>query len=340
MQSAPSRPTIPSVTDANDAYAGKVARLRADLGGLPSLAVALSGGVDSSVLAFASGSALGRRAIAVTAVSPSVPSEEIEIAAEVAARAGVEHLRVETRELEDPRYARNDANRCYFCKSELFSVMERVAGERGIEAIAYGAITDDLRDVRPGARAAGEFRVLAPLVAAGFTKEDVRRYAREAGLPNSDRPASACLSSRIPFGTPVTAEALERIGALEGRLHALGYPVVRVRHHGDLARIEVSPDRIEDAALRDARAILAAGLEAGYARISIDLRGYRQGAMNEALAAGPGENSHPVLPPGVSEERSPSLLLLRSEGEARVDLLRRRAEVARLGRPFAALELG
>ena len=328
------------MTDSNDGYPGKVARLRADLGALPSVAVALSGGVDSSALAFASGSALGRRAIAVTAVSPSVPAEEIEIAAEVASRAGVEHVRVETRELEDPRYARNDGNRCYFCKSELFSVMEGIARERGIGAIAYGAITDDLRDFRPGAKAAGEFRVLAPLVAAGFTKEDVRRYAREAGLPNSTRPASACLSSRIPFGTPVTAEALERIGALERRLHTLGYPIVRVRHHGDLARIEVAPERIEDAALRDARAILAAGLEAGYARIAIDLRGYRQGAMNEALAAGPAVSSVRPLPPGVSQEVSPSVLLLRSEGAARVDLLRRRGEYARLGRPFAALELG
>ncbi|MGH7150505.1 MAG: ATP-dependent sacrificial sulfur transferase LarE, partial [Planctomycetota bacterium] len=303
-------------------------------------AVALSGGVDSSALVFASGSALGRRAIAVTAVSPSVPAEEIGIAAEVAARAGVEHLQVETRELEDPRYAKNDGNRCYFCKSELFSVMERIARERGIGAIAYGAITDDLRDLRPGAKAAGEFRVLAPLVAAGFTKEDVRRYAREAGLPNSERPASACLSSRIPFGTPVTAEVLERIGALERRLHALGYAIVRVRHHDDLARIEVAPERIEEAALRDGPPILAAARESGYARAAIDLRGYRQGAMNEALGAGPGGGSAPTLPPGVSEERSPSVLLLRSEGEARVDLLRRRAEYARLGSPFAALELG
>ncbi|HET6201784.1 MAG TPA: ATP-dependent sacrificial sulfur transferase LarE [Planctomycetota bacterium] len=327
------------MTDATGAHAEKVERLRAELGSLPSLAVALSGGVDSSVLAHAAGKVLGRRALAVTAVSPSVSAEEIAVAEEVAGEAGIEHLKVETRELEDPRYARNDGNRCYFCKAELFAVMERIAREREIAAIAYGAITDDLRDFRPGARAASEFRVLAPLVAAGFAKEDVRRYAREAGLPNAGRPASACLASRIPYGTFVTAEALARVGALEARLRALGYALVRVRHHGDLARIEVSPDRIEDAAIRDGGAILAAGRESGYSRVAIDLRGYRQGAMNEALAARPEQGSEPPLPPDVAEESWPSVLLLRADVAAREEVLRRREEIARLGRPFAALDL-
>jgi uncharacterized protein len=322
----------------SDLYSARLARLEADLASLPSIAVALSGGVDSSVLAHAAGRALGPRALAVTAVSPSVPSEEIEIAREVARRAGVEHLLVETRELEDPRYARNDARRCYFCKSELFGVLERIARERGIGAIGYGAITDDLGDFRPGADAAREFRVLAPLVEAGFTKEDVRRYAREAVLPNAQRPASACLSSRIPYGTPVTAEALARVGSLESALKRLGYDVVRVRHHDDVARIEVDPGMIERAALLDRDAILAAAREASYARAAIDLRGYRRGAMNEVLApAGPPKTSS-SLPPGVSKEVRGPLALLRAPLAAFERLLRDPSAIDG-GHAFVALDL-
>ena len=206
------------------------------------IAVAFSGGVDSSVLLHAAHAALGDRALAVVADSPSLPRRELEEARQVAREIGAELVEVRTDELGDERYSRNDGQRCYFCKHALFDAMVLVARERGIPALAFGKIRDDALDDRPGERAAGELGVLAPLDDAAFSKIDVRRYAREAGISVADKPASACLASRIPRGTRVTADRLATVEAAEGELRELGLRQLRVRHRGELARVEVGAD--------------------------------------------------------------------------------------------------
>lgn len=220
-------------------YDGKVEALGRSLAELGSLAVAFSGGVDSAVLLHAAHAALGERCAALTADSPSLPRAELAAARELSASIGVPLVVLETRELEDPRYRANQGDRCYFCKHELFERMRAWARAQGFEHLAFGEIADDALDDRPGARAAAELSVLAPLSAAGFTKEDVRRYAREAGLPVAEKPSSACLASRVPVGTEVTAERLARVEEAEACLRARGFRVLRVRHHGIRARVEV-----------------------------------------------------------------------------------------------------
>ena len=226
-------------------HRGRVERLREELAGLDDLVCAVSGGVDSAVLLHAAHHVLGSRAVGWIGDSPSLPRHELADAREVAAKVGARLVVVPTNELEDPDYVENAGTRCYFCRRVLFEAMREWARAEGFWNIAYGEITDDLLDVRPGRRAAAELRCVAPLAKAGFTKEDVRRYAREHGLPVADKPAAACLSSRIPVGTVVTAERLARIERSEVGVRALGFRVVRVRDHGKLARVELGVDEVE-----------------------------------------------------------------------------------------------
>ena len=254
---------------------------------LPGAVVAFSGGVDSAVLLHACAHALAGRVLAVTADSPSLPRAVLEEARRFARELGVRHLVVATRELERAGYRRNDSDRCYHCKTELFTAL---AGElRGRPEAAwpvlYGAIADDLTDHRPGARAAAEHGVRAPLADAAWSKEDVRAYARAHGLPVADKPSFACLASRVPYGTAVDAAVLARIEAAEAVLRSLGYAQFRVRHHGDVARVELLPQDIARAAQSDRERIAAGIRAAGYAYVALDLVGYRTGAMNEVLRA-------------------------------------------------------
>jgi uncharacterized protein len=231
----------------DEGYRQRLARLRERIRDLGRVAVAFSGGVDSTVLLHAAVAELGEAAVGVIADSPSLPRRELEEARAVARSLGARLVEMKTDEMGDERYRENRGDRCYFCKSALFRAMAPYAREHGYSALAFGEITDDRLDVRPGAQAARELGVVAPLADSGFSKEDVRRYAREAGLAVAEKPASACLASRLPVGTTVTAERLARVERSEEALRALGLRVLRVRDHGDLARVEVGPSEIERA---------------------------------------------------------------------------------------------
>ncbi|MCZ6597668.1 MAG: ATP-dependent sacrificial sulfur transferase LarE [Planctomycetota bacterium] len=239
-------------------YSSRLARLERLLAALDGVAVAFSGGVDSAVLLHAARRALGERAVGVIADSPSLPRKELAEARAVAARIGARLEVVATDELSDPRYRANRGDRCYFCKQALFRALEVVARRHDLRTMAFGEITDDLRDDRPGARAARELGVRAPLREAGMGKQDVRRYAREHDLGLAEKPAAACLASRIPVGTPVTAARLGRVEEAEEAVRGLGFRVLRVRDHGAAARLEVGSSEVERA--RSLRAELAAVL--------------------------------------------------------------------------------
>jgi uncharacterized protein len=228
-------------------YQRRLTKLRRQVRTLGSVAVAFSGGVDSAVLLHVAHAELGEGAAAVIADSPSLPRQELAAARELARRMGVRLHEVATTEMDESRYRANRGDRCYFCKSALFAAMLPWARAQGFAALAFGEITDDLLDDRPGARAAGEFGVVAPLRQADFDKSDVRRYARDAGLPVADKPAAACLASRIPVGSHVTVTKLARVEAAEAALHLLGLRQVRVRHLGDMARVEVGQDELDTA---------------------------------------------------------------------------------------------
>jgi uncharacterized protein len=255
------------------------------LAAIPSLLVALSGGADSAYLSWAAHHALGRRALSVTALSPSFSSHDKRMVEEFVAKLGVHHECIETHEMENPAYRANGADRCYFCKDELFSVLDKLAHSRGFAAIAYGVNADDTLDFRPGHRAATEHQVLAPLLDAGLTKPEIRALSHRAGLPTWDRPASACLASRLPYGTEVTPERLALIERGEAALRDLGFRQFRVRLHETLARVEISQDEMSRALTLEMAATIAAKLKsAGFAYVTLDLQGYRQGSLNESLA--------------------------------------------------------
>lgn len=257
------------------AWARDVA-LRDSLAPLPSLAVAYSGGVDSAYLMHVAADVLGDRVYAVVADSPSMPRAELDEALGLARSRGWRVEVIATRELENPDYASNPVNRCYFCKAELFDRLETWARERGIARLAYGENADDMRDVRPGRKAAAEFAVLAPLRDAGLAKADIRALSYSAGLPTADKPAAPCLASRLPTGRPVTREALAQIEAAEAALHAEGFRIVRVRHHGEIARVQVAPEETPRLLEPETRARVEAKLrEVGFGRTEFDTEGYQ-----------------------------------------------------------------
>jgi uncharacterized protein len=264
--------------------AEKYARLRTILRELDSVLVAYSGGVDSALLLKVAVDALGERAVGALASSPAYDDEETIEAIHVAEAMGARLVQVDTHELDDPRYAANGADRCYFCKTELFDVLEPMARALGLAHVVYGMNRDDRGDWRPGQRAARERGVRAPLDEAGMGKAEIRAVARHLGLPVWDKPAMACYSSRIPYGTAVTVEALACIGRAERALRMLGFRQVRVRHHDTVARIEIAPaelPRLLDGELRDR--VVAEVRSAGYTFVTLDLQGYRTGSLNEAL---------------------------------------------------------
>ncbi len=246
--------------------------------------VAYSGGTDSAYLAWAAKQALGPNAIAITADSASIPESHKRDAEAFARDFGIVHEYVETREFENPDYVKNDANRCFHCKDELFTVLERVAGERGFSHIVYGVNKDDLGDYRPGQKAAHMHQVKAPLVEADLTKAEIRELSRLAGLPTWNRPAAACLSSRIPYGTPVTIENIRTVEIGEEEIRALGFRQFRTRFHGELVRIEIAPEELPRAlSLEMTRRLTGVFKRLGYKYVTLDLEGYRQGSLNEVL---------------------------------------------------------
>jgi len=246
--------------------------------------VAFSGGVDSSYLAYAAQQALGAGAFAVTAASPSYPRSHREMAERIVREFGLAHRFVETHEMARAEYRANRPDRCYFCKSELFETLGALRDELGFDAVAYGVNTDDRGDFRPGHRAAEERGVLSPFLDVGLSKAEIRALSRAAGLPSADLPASACLSSRLPYGTEVTEARLRQVEEGEERLRALGFRQVRLRHHDVLARVEVDPSELPralDPAM--ARAIAEALRPLGFRYVTLDLEGYRMGSLNEVL---------------------------------------------------------
>jgi uncharacterized protein len=266
--------------------AAKLLALEARLQQLGSLMVAYSGGVDSAFLAATAHRVLGSRMLAVLADSPSLARRDLEQARAFAHSLQMPLRVVATEELERPEYARNDANRCFHCKDELFAVMEALGGKLGFTSIAYGMNADDTRDFRPGQRAAQEHAVIAPLAEVGLTKMEVRALAKAAGYPLWDRPAAPCLASRVEYGRTVTREVLEQVEKAEESLRQLGFRELRVRHHGELARVEIARAELPRAlAIEMLDAICAALKQAGFQYVTLDCAGFRSGSMNAILPA-------------------------------------------------------
>ena len=267
----------------------KLERLRAIMDASQRTVVAYSGGVDSALVYAVAHERLGEGAVAVTAVSPSLPRNELDDARTVAAAIGGRHILLQSQELADPRYRENTVLRCYFCKEEVFTRLVGWARENGFDVVMDGTNADDAGDHRPGRKAARDFGVRSPLVDVKLDKGEIRALAHHLGLPNADKPAAACLSSRIPYGTAVTPERLAQVEQAEGALRRLGLAHLRVRHHGDIARIEVAPEDFPRVLAARER-LVAEIREVGFLHVSLDLAGYRHGSLNERLHAphGPG----------------------------------------------------
>lgn len=264
--------------------AERLSGLRAQVRALGSALVAFSGGVDSTFVLKIAVEELGEQAVALTALSASVAPDEAEEARGLAARLGARHVLVESKELDDPRYVANPANRCYFCKTELYGLTARYQQELRLAAVLDGFNADDKKDHRPGHQAAREHQVLSPLAEAQLTKQEIRAWSQRLGLPTWDKPQMACLASRLPYGTQVTVERLRKVGAAEKAVRELGLVNFRVRYHGEVARLEVAAEelpRLEDASLR---ARVSAAVKAqGFTFVAVDLEPFRSGRLNELL---------------------------------------------------------
>lgn len=246
--------------------------------------VAYSGGVDSTFLAAVAVQVLDKRAIAVTALSSTYPEWEQKEAAESARTMGIRQIEVSTHEIDDPSFSANPPDRCYYCKKELVHYVREVADREGIKVIVDGTTVDDLGDIRPGRRAMKEGAVRSPLLEVGMTKAEVREFSRQMNLATADKPSLACLASRVPFGSPITTEKLKAIDQVEGALWKMGFRQLRVRHHGEIARIEVEPAELPRLCEPEIRAnVIKTAKQAGFKYVAADLQGYRTGSMNEAL---------------------------------------------------------
>ena len=262
----------------------KEQRLREIFRNLGSVIVAYSGGVDSSYVAYVATAELGPRAICITGQSASLPSFQQAEIDRVVSEFGFHHETIQTEELDNPSYRANNADRCFFCKDELYSKLEVIAASRRIECIVDGSTTDDLNDFRPGRRAAKQHAVRSPLIEVGMSKKEVREFSRRAGLPTWDKPASPCLSSRIAYGTTVTIERLSKVDRGEEILREFGFREFRVRHHDTLVRLEIAPAELDRVLRREVIEQLAARFrELGFKYVTLDLQGFRSGSMNEVL---------------------------------------------------------